>query len=198
MANDSDFLRALLSEDGEDGEGDQDDPRPQPVSDNKTMKQVRDTIKRLENQLTKVQRERDQLAEFKTSVVRTESKAKVAEAFGKVYGDASEAERNTKLFFRGIPEDAEITEDQVTEYLREFGPSTPAPQPGQVQQSGPVSDNSGGLAPTPGGTPPVQGMVSSDDMLKMLAEGNFDELAKASEAGRLQKAQYGWPTEGQE
>lgn len=192
---DNDFLRALLDEDGE---GTEESAGSTAESDNKTMKQVRDTIKRLENQLKKAVAENEKLSEFKQSVVRSESERKVKEAFGAVFQSPEEAERNTKLFFRGLPQDQEVTEDAVTEFLREFGPSEPAPQQGQVAPEPVVSQTSGGLAPTPAGTPPVQGMVSSDDMLKMLADGDFDALKKASEAGRLQKADYGWPTEARE
>lgn len=189
---DNDYLQSLL-----DGEEENVEQAADSAPDNKTIKQMRDQIEKLDRALKKAVKDNESLTEFKTQVVQAETERKVGETFRSVWQDETEADRATKLFFRGIQSPEQVTEEELNKFVTEFGPARPT-QVNETeggQEPGPYTRLSAAVAPTPEGEAPVQGVISSEDMAKLMSSGDKDAVTRAIEAGRFKKNVAPWPTD---
>ena len=190
---DNDYLQSLLN-----AEDDEAEETPETGGSNNTIKQMRDQIEKLDRALKKAVKQNEELSEFKTQVVQAETERKVSETFSSIWEDASEAEKATKLFFRGIQSPEQVTEESLNSFVTEFGPARPAQvQESQGEEEGPYTRLSAQLTPTPQGEPPVAGVLSSEDMAKLMTSGDKEAVTRAIESGRFKKSVAPWNTDKQ-
>jgi hypothetical protein len=162
------------------GEGD-----TAPPADNTTIKQMREALDRAEKRNKTYEKTVEKLTEFQSGVLAERKDQAVTKVFTEVGLNPKHADLYKKLN-PDLEVDA-ITAEAVNAFASQYELATSS---GEVPDAPEVKP--AGFTPVTTGTAAPASKLTSEDINKMLADGDIDGVTKAFETGRVQKEDAPW------
>jgi len=167
-------------DDADSDETNEGDTATQAAEDNKSIKQIRDALKREERARKTFEKEVVELREFRDGVLGERKE----QAINQVFTEVGLNPKHAELFKRVNPDLAvdAVTADAIKAFASEYELVTSS---GEVPEA-PVSEPAG-FTPVVTGTGSPNATQNADDIEEMLRKGDLDGVRKAFESGRVNK-----------